>query len=163
MLKQRGFVVANRGSGTTVAEVPPVRVTGGMKLPPGVRDLASGNPDPELLPPLTDALDRVDPSHKLYGGLTNLPELTAQAGEEFERDSIPGDIAVTGGALDARSAASSRPTASTDSSSSSSRTRSPISCTSSSWWWSCARRLGRIRCRAATGRSSATGPSCGWR
>jgi DNA-binding transcriptional MocR family regulator len=101
MLKQRGFVVANRGSGTTVAEVPPVRVTGGMKLPPGVRDLASGNPDPELLPPLTDALDRVDPSHKLYGGLTNLPELTAQAGEEFERDAIPGDIAVTGGALDA--------------------------------------------------------------
>jgi DNA-binding transcriptional MocR family regulator len=100
-LKQRGFVVADRRRGTTIAEVPPVRVKRATELPAGVRDLASGNPDPSLLPPLAEGLARVDPKHKLYGGLTNLPELVAQAESEFAGDGISGEIAVTGGALDA--------------------------------------------------------------
>jgi DNA-binding transcriptional MocR family regulator len=100
-LRQRGFVVADRGRGTSVAALPPVRVKRAAELPAGVRDLASGNPDPALLPSLAEALARVEPRHKLYGGATKLPELAAYAAAEFAGDGIAGDVAVTGGALDA--------------------------------------------------------------
>jgi DNA-binding transcriptional MocR family regulator len=81
--------------------MPPVRVRRIAELPVGVRDLASGNPDPLLLPSLSEALRRVDPAHKLYGGPTKLPELESIAAAEFRADAVHGDIAVTGGALDA--------------------------------------------------------------
>jgi DNA-binding transcriptional MocR family regulator len=100
-LRQRGFVVADRGRGTTVAPLPPVRVQPLAELPAGVRDLASGNPDPELLPPLDDVLARIRPEHKLYGVEAKLAELAALAEADFVEDGIGGDVAVTGGALDA--------------------------------------------------------------
>lgn len=100
-LKQRGFVVADRGRGTSVAALPPVRVKRAAELPAGVRNLASGNPDPRLLPSLAQVLARVEPTHKLYGGATKLPELASRAEAEFAGDGIRGDVAVTGGALDA--------------------------------------------------------------
>jgi DNA-binding transcriptional MocR family regulator len=100
-LGQRGFVTADRGRGTTVAAVPPVRVKRAAALPAGVRDLSSGNPDPALLPPLAGALARVDPGHKLYGVAAKLPELADLAAAEFGADGIGGDVAVTAGALDA--------------------------------------------------------------
>jgi DNA-binding transcriptional MocR family regulator len=100
-LRQRGFVVADRGRGTSVAGVPPVRVASAAELPNGVRDCASGNPDPRLLPSLDRALARVEPGHKLYGGSANLPELVSLAEAWFAVDGIQGDVAVTGGALDA--------------------------------------------------------------
>ena len=81
-LKQRGFVVADRGRGTSVAALPPVRVKLAAELPTGVRDLASGNPDPQLLPSLAEAFDRVEPRHRLYGGETKLPELASRASAE---------------------------------------------------------------------------------
>jgi DNA-binding transcriptional MocR family regulator len=100
-LKQRGFVVADRGRGTSVAALPPVRVRRAAELPEGVRDLTSGNPDPRLLPSLAEALARVEPTHKLYGVAAKLPELASRAAAEFAADAIRGDVAVTGGALDA--------------------------------------------------------------
>ena len=100
-LKQRGFVVADRGRGTSVAALPPVRVKSAAELPVGVRDLASGNPDPLLLPSLAEALARLDPEHRLYGGPAKLPELASHAAVEFAADGVQGDVAVTGGALDA--------------------------------------------------------------
>src|SRR5262245_8726668 len=75
MLKQRGYVAAHRGRGTTVASHAPVRVRRVAELPEGVRDLARGNPDPRLLPPLAGALARVDPTHTMYGVAATLPEL----------------------------------------------------------------------------------------
>jgi DNA-binding transcriptional MocR family regulator len=78
-----------------------VRVRSVADLPAGARDLRSGNPDPELLPPLERAFDRLDATHRLYGIPAKLPALVAQAEWEFARDDIRGDIAVTGGALDA--------------------------------------------------------------
>jgi DNA-binding transcriptional MocR family regulator len=99
-LKQRGFVVAARGRGTTIAPVPPVRVQRVAELAPGVRDLRSGNPDPELLPPLAPALAGIDPAHRLYGVEAKLPALAEQAARAFAADGIDGDVAVTGGALD---------------------------------------------------------------
>jgi DNA-binding transcriptional MocR family regulator len=100
-LKQRGFVLAERARGTIVAPVPPVRVKRVGLLPPGVRDLSSGNPDPSLLPSLSNALARVDPTHKLYGVPAKLPELEQLAVADFAEDGVRGDVAVTGGALDA--------------------------------------------------------------
>jgi DNA-binding transcriptional MocR family regulator len=84
-----------------VAAVPPLRVQRAAELPPGVRDLASGNPDERLLPSLADALGRLDASHKLYGGEAKLPELVSFARADFDRDRIGGEIAITAGALDA--------------------------------------------------------------
>jgi DNA-binding transcriptional MocR family regulator len=100
-LKQRGFVVADRGRGTKVAGLPPVRVKRAAALPADARDLTSGNPDPLLLPPLAEALAGVEPEHKLYGGATKLPELASLAAAEFAADGIEGDIAISCGALDA--------------------------------------------------------------
>ena len=100
-LRQRGFVVAERARGTSVAAQPPVRVKRAAPLPPDVRDLASGNPDPELLPPLAVLLPRVDPTHRLYGVPAKLEELAELAAADFAADDIRGDVAVTGGALDA--------------------------------------------------------------
>lgn len=100
MLKQRGLVSANSRRGTVVLPQPPLRVRGARPLPPGVRDLASGNPDPALLPPLGPALGRLDPGHKLYGGPVKLPRLVELAEAGFAADGITGDIAVVGGALD---------------------------------------------------------------
>jgi DNA-binding transcriptional MocR family regulator len=100
MLKQRGLVSANSRRGTVVLPQPPLRVRGARPLPPGVRDLASGNPDPALLPPLGPALARLDPGHKLYGGPVKLPALAELAETGFAADGITGDIAVVGGALD---------------------------------------------------------------
>jgi DNA-binding transcriptional MocR family regulator len=75
-------------------------VIGGPPLPPNTRDLASGNPDPVLLPPLGPALGRLDTKHKLYGGPIRLPELVDLAEADFAADGIDGDLAVAGGALD---------------------------------------------------------------
>ncbi len=99
-LKQRGLVSANRRRGTVVAAQPPLRVLGGRPLPANTRDLASGNPDPALLPSLGPALARVDPEHKLYGGPIKLAQLVELAEADFDADGIDGDIAVVGGALD---------------------------------------------------------------
>lgn len=100
-LKQRGFVVTDGARGTSVAPVPPARVTRVSPLPAGVRDLSSGNPDTRLLPSLADVFARLEPSHRLYGVAAKLPELESLAAKTFAADDIHGDIAITGGAVDA--------------------------------------------------------------
>jgi DNA-binding transcriptional MocR family regulator len=99
-LGQRGLISGNSRRGTVVASQPPLRVRGARPLPTGTRDLASGNPDPGLLPPLAPALARLDPAHKLYGGPAKLARLAELAEADFSADGISGDIAVAGGALD---------------------------------------------------------------
>jgi DNA-binding transcriptional MocR family regulator len=99
-LKHRGLVSANRRRGTVVSTQPPLRVRGGRSLPPSTRDLAGGNPDPALLPPLGPALAGLDAEHKLYGGPAKLEQLVELAEADLAADGIDGDIAVVGGALD---------------------------------------------------------------
>lgn len=99
-LKQRSLVSANRRRGTVVAMEPPLGVRSRPPLPPNTRDLASGNPEPALLPPLGPALARLDPEHKLYGGEIKLAKLVELAEDDFAADGIDGDIAIAGGALD---------------------------------------------------------------
>src|SRR5918912_955106 len=57
-LRRRGLVSAAGRRGTRVSEQPPLPVTAAPLVPPGSRDLATGNPDPELLPSLVPALAR---------------------------------------------------------------------------------------------------------
>jgi DNA-binding transcriptional MocR family regulator len=99
-LRDRGLVKGEGRRGTVVAAQPALRIGRAPALPPDVRDLASGNPDPALLPPLRPALERVDPAHKLYGGPSKLERLVALAEADFSADGVDGDIAVVGGALD---------------------------------------------------------------
>lgn len=70
-------------------------------VPSDVRDLASGNPDPDLIPDLAPVLRRIEPPRQLYGGDSADPLLLEQVGAELERDGIAiGDLAVVSGALD---------------------------------------------------------------
>ena len=99
-LRDRGLVTPGGRHGTAVAAQPPLRVRPARTLPPGVRDLASGNPDPEVLPPLGSALARIGTAHKLYGGPAILPQLAEIARADFAADGITGEVAVVSGALD---------------------------------------------------------------
>src|SRR6516225_8262861 len=74
-LRDRGLVTPDGRHGTAVAAQPPLRVRPARPLPPNVRDLASGNPDPALMPPLGPVLTRISPAHKFYGGPAILPQL----------------------------------------------------------------------------------------
>jgi DNA-binding transcriptional MocR family regulator len=70
-------------------------------LPAGVRDLASGNPDPVLLPNLKPFLRRMEPPSQLYGGEDVLPELRELARAELAAAGIDAEeIAIVSGALD---------------------------------------------------------------
>jgi len=99
-LRDRGLVTPDGRHGTVVAAQPPLRVRPARTLPPGMRDLASGNPDPAVLPPMGAALARIDAAHKLYGGPAILPQLAEVARAGFAADGVTGEVAVVSGALD---------------------------------------------------------------
>lgn len=89
-------------SRTYVSWRPPVAGAWlGPVVPAGARDLASGNPDPALLPNLKPFLRRMEPPHQLYGGEPVLPELRDLAQGELAAAGIDvGEIAIVSGALD---------------------------------------------------------------
>jgi DNA-binding transcriptional MocR family regulator len=100
-LRARGLVSTQGRRGTRVCPRPPIYAGGDAPLPPGVRNLADGNPDPALLPDLAPALARIDTSRVLYGDALIEPELGRRAVERFRADGIPADrVSVTSGALD---------------------------------------------------------------
>jgi DNA-binding transcriptional MocR family regulator len=101
-LRRRGLIVAAGRRGTRVADRPPLPVRTGIFVPPDSRDLATGNPDPELLPPLADALRRIRTEPRLYFEEGKLPALVELARAQLARDRIPAPaLAIVGGALDA--------------------------------------------------------------
>jgi DNA-binding transcriptional MocR family regulator len=101
-LRSRGLVVTRARSGAFVSWRPPLAGPWpGVAASAGARDLASGNPDPELLPDLAPVLRRIEPPRQLYGGDPGCPRLLEMVGAELERDGIPGeDLVVVSGALD---------------------------------------------------------------
>ena len=92
-LQQRGVIVSDGRRGTRVRSAAPVSAPPPPPLASGIRDLASGNPDLELLPKTFD--------QRPYRDELNDPRLLEAARMQFEKDDVPADhLAVVSGALD---------------------------------------------------------------
>ncbi|KOT65432.1 GntR family transcriptional regulator [Streptomyces rimosus subsp. rimosus] len=107
-LRDRGVIetAGRRGSRVRQRPASTAREAALGPVPPGVRDTSDGNPDPALLPALSEALAaaaaRSARQPTLYGAPTVATELERLARAAFEADGVPsGAIAVTSGALDA--------------------------------------------------------------
>ncbi|MFF4658302.1 aminotransferase class I/II-fold pyridoxal phosphate-dependent enzyme [Streptomyces sp. NPDC001381] len=107
-LRERGVIETHGRRGSRVRPKP--ATTGREKVrvdvPAGVRDLADGNPDPALLPPLAGAFAaaaaRGDRAPVLYGADPVDPELAQAARAALDADGVPaGPLTVASGSLDA--------------------------------------------------------------
>ena len=100
-LRQRGLVIAAGRRGSAVSHHPPIASHRAPAVPKNARDLAAGNPDPALLPPLGPALAAIDPSPVLYGGEVCEPELLRLAKAGLAQDGVPVEaVTIVSGALD---------------------------------------------------------------
>src|SRR5687768_3197838 len=103
-LHARGLVTGDGRRGTRIRPNPPspLWAVQRVSIAEGRLDLATGNPDARLLPPLESALRAIDAAPRLYGDAPVLPPLLTFAAGEFAADGIPADaMAVTSGGLDA--------------------------------------------------------------
>jgi DNA-binding transcriptional MocR family regulator len=100
-LRRRGLVAGAGRLGTSIAPRVPPSPRGKPIVPPGVRDLLTGNPDPALLPDLGPALAALPHEPVLYGAAGSDPELLELAATRLEADGVPSEhMTVVGGALD---------------------------------------------------------------
>ncbi|MDQ1021155.1 aminotransferase class I/II-fold pyridoxal phosphate-dependent enzyme [Streptomyces afghaniensis] len=106
-LRERGVIetAGRRGSRVRPAPATTGRDRIRMDVPAGVRDVANGNPDPALLPPLAGAFAAAaaegDRAPVLYGADPLEPELARTARAGLDADGVPdGPLAVVSGALD---------------------------------------------------------------
>ncbi|HEX6100950.1 MAG TPA: aminotransferase class I/II-fold pyridoxal phosphate-dependent enzyme [Thermoanaerobaculia bacterium] len=97
LLRERGVVVADGRRGTRIRWAPPIATPRASPLPRNVRDLAEGNPDPELLP----RLPALHLEQRLYGEELNDRRLIELAREQFRADGLPAEhVSVVSGAMD---------------------------------------------------------------
>ncbi|MCH5674598.1 aminotransferase class I/II-fold pyridoxal phosphate-dependent enzyme [Streptomyces gilvus] len=108
ILRERGVIETAGRRGSRVRSKPATtgREYARMDVPEGVRDVASGNPDPALLPPLAKAFaaaaEQGDRDPVLYGDALVEPELARIARARLDADGVPdGPLAVASGSLDA--------------------------------------------------------------
>jgi DNA-binding transcriptional MocR family regulator len=103
LLRGRGLVAGQGRRGTRVALRQPILTRAlPVPVPEDTIDLASGNPDPLLLPDIHAALGALGAERRLYGERDDRGGLVAFARGEFEADGIsPGWMAVLSGAMDA--------------------------------------------------------------
>jgi DNA-binding transcriptional MocR family regulator len=105
-LRRRGIAESAGRHGTRVRPRPAIAPARGqfrLEVPAGALDLASGGPDPRLLPDLGPALARLaaEPPPTGYAAGTGFPPLRAAAREILTRDGVDAaELAVVGGALD---------------------------------------------------------------
>src|SRR5436190_10766721 len=103
-LRTRGLLAGDRRRGTRVRPPYDVRSPHSTRAttPRHLADLATGNPDPLLLPSLSVALRAIATEPSLYDASAEAGALVAFAKGEFAADGISvGGLAVTAGALDA--------------------------------------------------------------
>lgn len=87
-LRRRGLVSTRDRGGSRVGERPPIGgIPAPAAVPPGVVDLATGNPDPRLLPALSSAsaAQRPDWTQRLYGEPSSMAELVEPVVEHVLR------------------------------------------------------------------------------
>src|SRR5205085_11109767 len=101
-LRHRGLISGHGRRGTLVALRPPTPATSHHDpISAAATDLATGNPDPALLPPLAPALAAISPEPRLYGAQPHSRALPTFAAAEFEADGIDAAfVTVVSGALD---------------------------------------------------------------
>lgn len=100
-LQIRGLVTAAGRRGTRISPRPPLSSQAPIVVPAKARDLATGNPDPALLPDLDPVVADLHPDLHLYDEPANRPDLLRVAAQGFADDGISPDfMAVVGGALD---------------------------------------------------------------
>jgi DNA-binding transcriptional MocR family regulator len=101
-LRLRGLVVGQGRRGSAISHHPPiVQGRAAARVPANALDLASGNPDPELLPSIAPALRRIGTSPVLYGGELCDPALMRLARRALEADGIACEsLTIVSGALD---------------------------------------------------------------
>lgn len=107
-LRERGVIETSGRRGSRIRPRPASTVRGSIRVevPPGVRDVSEGNPDPALLPPLHEALAAAARHGAerpgLYGQAPVDPEFARLARAGLDADGVPpGPVAVTSGSLDA--------------------------------------------------------------
>ncbi|MEI5102329.1 aminotransferase class I/II-fold pyridoxal phosphate-dependent enzyme [Streptomyces sp. PmtG] len=107
-LRERGVIetAGRRGSRVRSKPATTAREYSRLVVPPGVRDVASGNPDTALLPSLAAAFAAAtagsDAAPVLYGEAAVDEGLGRYARAALDADGVPqGPLAVTSGALDA--------------------------------------------------------------
>ncbi|MFI9249076.1 aminotransferase class I/II-fold pyridoxal phosphate-dependent enzyme [Streptomyces sp. NPDC053069] len=107
-LRERGVIETAGRRGSRIRPKPATtgREELRVEVPAGGRDLATGNPDPALLPHLTAALvaaaEEGDRRPVLYGDDPVDPGLVRIARAELDADGVPdGPLTVTSGSLDA--------------------------------------------------------------
>jgi DNA-binding transcriptional MocR family regulator len=101
LLRERGAVETAGRRGTRVRDRPATtpRSLRGVAVPPGARDLSTGNPDPKLLPIAQVA--PISGRPVLYGEPAVSPALASWATATLTGDGVPGEhVTVTAGALD---------------------------------------------------------------
>ncbi|WP_369032120.1 aminotransferase class I/II-fold pyridoxal phosphate-dependent enzyme [Streptomyces adonidis] len=99
-LQRRGIVVTRGRGGTVVAAAPAVASRRPPKVPDGLRDLAGGHPDPDLLPQLVPP-SRLSPGARSHRATPRLTRLEHVVREWFGPDGVPTDhVAFAHGALD---------------------------------------------------------------
>lgn len=108
LLRDRGVIetAGRRGSRVRPRPASTSREEMRAEVPPGTRDVSTGNPDPALLPRLGDALAAASARHTVrpayYGAEPVDPVLRRLARAGFDEDGVPdGPIALTSGSLDA--------------------------------------------------------------
>ncbi|MEV8434382.1 aminotransferase class I/II-fold pyridoxal phosphate-dependent enzyme [Streptomyces chartreusis] len=108
VLRERGVIetAGRRGSRVRPRPATTGRESVRVDVPEGVRNVASGNPDPALLPSLAKAFaaaaELADREPVLYGDEPVEPELARIARARLDADGVPeGPLAVASGSLDA--------------------------------------------------------------
>lgn len=100
-LQLRGLIEGRGRLGTQVTPQPPVGGRFRSRIPAGLRDLASGNPDPDLLPDWSEAMDRLPRRSPLYGATDPDPDLLEIAAARMKADGVDAQhLTVVNGALD---------------------------------------------------------------
>ncbi|WP_329341561.1 aminotransferase class I/II-fold pyridoxal phosphate-dependent enzyme [Streptomyces sp. NBC_00663] len=107
ILRERGVIETSGRRGSRVRPKPATtgRESIRVEVPEGVRDVASGNPDRELLPSLAGvfaaAAERNDREPVMYGETAVEPELARLARAALDADGVPaGPLEVASGSLD---------------------------------------------------------------
>ncbi|MEU8701492.1 aminotransferase class I/II-fold pyridoxal phosphate-dependent enzyme [Streptomyces sp. NPDC048680] len=107
-LRERGVIETAGRRGSRIRPRPASTARGSLRIevPPGVRDLGKGNPDPALLPALGEAFAAVTEVYArapgMYAEPPVDPEFAALARGGFDADGVPaGPVIATSGSLDA--------------------------------------------------------------